>query len=326
MNRINIKISLSFIVILVLISCNKNSLEVINNNFIVINGIITTDSLLKVSITKSLPIDYYSEVYDIQNYHLSDAKVFIYEDNNLIDTLNYKKTQLHTSDPFYIDNNFYSNKTIPKSGKKYSIRVISDNYSETEASSVIPNKVIINKVDTIRKTLANVNKWMSPIQYDFIIEFTDPEYEENFYMVDFYINNGDNIMSYEGITYTSPVIEEHIKHGNIPLGVVFSDKIINGVTHQVKISINAKSIVPWMQNSPNDDFKSKIYFNLYSINKDLYNYIRTINLFTESYSNPLSEPVWVYSNVVNGKGIFAGASLYCDSVIISGKISDYINF
>ncbi|MGE5395011.1 MAG: DUF4249 family protein, partial [Candidatus Saccharibacteria bacterium] len=42
------------------------------------------------------------------------------------------------------------------------------------------------------------------------------------------------------------------------------------------------------------------------ISKDLYNYLKYLELYDYYHENPIAEPVPVYSNVKNGAGIFAG--------------------
>jgi hypothetical protein len=60
----------------------------------------------------------------------------------------------------------------------------------------------------------------------------------------------------------------------------------------------------------------KLNFNLYSINKEYYKYARSY--FTQVYkkNDMFSEPVRVYSNIVNGAGIFSSSSVSIDSSIV----------
>jgi hypothetical protein len=53
--------------------------------------------------------------------------------------------------------------------------------------------------------------------------------------------------------------------------------------------------------------KTTVYFQ--KISKDLYNYMKYLQLYDTFKDNPIAEPVPVYSNIKNGAGIFAGFTI-----------------
>jgi len=64
---------------------------------------------------------------------------------------------------------------------------------------------------------------------------------------------------------------------------------------------------------------SKIHIKLYSISEGYYNYKKSVQEWNKNKDNPFTEPVIIYSNVVNGMGILGEASCYIDSTVFVGK-------
>jgi hypothetical protein len=105
-------------------------------------------------------------------------------------------------------------------------------------------------------------------------------------------------------------------------GIAFTDKIINGRKSNFAVTILCNDIgLPFYEDDHNymedGNHKKIIYFKLYSITEEYYKYIQTLNQYSKSYDNPLSDPVLVYSNVTSGYGIFAGAALSSDSLVFT---------
>ncbi len=293
-NKIFISLVLIFIV---LVSCEK----IIDINIpdkdkkIVINSIISTDSLVKVNVSKSLNI-----LDNANAIFLNNAKVKLFEDNVFIEELH------NVSNGNYMSQSFY-----PTIGKEYKIEVSNDGLQSVSAKNKIPNKVKINSIDTLTDN--------SSENIYFTLHFTDPANDTNYYFVE--VKSKIPTFDFNTGKYTNPVMQniyimsdDKIVDANVSYnygnGITFCDKLINGQTYPLKFSIDK-------YNFSNDTNKVYIYLN--SISKDFYLYIKSFAKNIETQEDIFAEPVQVYENINNGYGIFAGYSSYVDSINVLGE-------
>lgn len=277
---------------------------------IVLNGLINSDSLIRVSVSKSI---YISDREGIVGKDLDNAKVYIYQDGLIIDSLQHD-FKVNNWGIFYPFGNYCSKKVKPLPGKEYRIVAKVPGLPDVSATTILPNPVKIEKVDT-------AEIWLDPSYEDALkcnIKFADPLDEMNYYLFEVFYKNGDQTTPINTVRFTckDPVVEEYLSDGTIErgnlAGVVFSDKVINGKTYSLNLTI-----------SRNPKFfggvklRRVIYFHLYSISKNYYKYIRTLNLHNAKFGKPLSEPVQVFSNITGGYGIFAGAAVSGDSLVFN---------
>ncbi len=81
------KSQLHWVILLFLVSCQKEEIKVPDTGRkIVINGIITTDSLINLNLSRSL---YITDPDLVEESLLNNAQAHVYENNALIDSLHY---------------------------------------------------------------------------------------------------------------------------------------------------------------------------------------------------------------------------------------------
>src|ERR1035437_6128237 len=115
---------LLFMLLIELTACQNDKLDIPDTGRkIVINGLITTDSLLNLKLSKSA---YYNDM-PIDYFDLDNAKAYFYEDNILIDSLHPVEHWPLWEIVFY-QSNYRSRNVFPKSGKKYNIKVMAPGY------------------------------------------------------------------------------------------------------------------------------------------------------------------------------------------------------
>ena len=264
---------------------------------IVVNGILSTDSLVKVNISKSLSI-----LDDKDVHFINDAIVTLYENDNFIEQLS------------SLDKGYYSTISFkPTLEKRYKVTVEASGLKSVNAENTIPNTIKINKIDTTTTQLSDETGY-SEEKLECSINFTDPQNENNYYYVfaKAYIptnyDNFGNPISYEltNIFFESDdkIIESTINYGD---GIVFSDKLINGDTYSLKIFISKYNF---------EQDTNKVYFYLNSVSKDFYLYAVSYEKHINAIYDPFVEPVQVYENINNGYGIFTGYSSFVDSITI----------
>ncbi|PKP10210.1 MAG: hypothetical protein CVU09_07510 [Bacteroidetes bacterium HGW-Bacteroidetes-4] len=290
----------------------------------VLNGLITTDSLFGVTITQS------TLVTDPEhgNEFLQNASGTIYQNNRTLDTLTNRSDKEMSERSYYYYNakNYFAMHIVPEAGKEYEIEIKYPGMKTVYAKTTIPDKVTIEKLDTTRIKLPFVNEYVSDEGFLCQISFTDPPDEENYYLIGI-IKSRSHDMNSDGIwhgdymlfTCDDAIVEEELKSGSGIYSVAFSDKSINGMAYKLTLSLKFQEIgiplLPW-EPAPYDTIRRTVlHFRLYSINKEYFTYIQELNLFYKNYRNPLAEPTQVRSNVAGGYGFFSGAAVSSDSLV-----------
>jgi hypothetical protein len=304
-------------IILFLASCQKEEIKVPDTGRkIVINGIITTDSLINLNLSRSL---YITDPGLVEESLLNNAQARVYENNALIDSLQYGgDIYINLGLDIYVPSNYRSKAGFPLPGHEYEIRVNSPGLPEASARVLIPDMVSIDHVDTsLVKLQGTFQEWESNVRLYCDIAFTDPENEKNYYLLYVYrkppfSSNTSNMV----FSCQDPIVEENLNHGTMMEGVAFSDKSINGQHHLLRVTLNGKDIgEPFYDDDFRESHLKIIYFRLYNITEAYYQYIQTLNLFLINYNNPLGEPTQVYSNIDGGYGILGGAAVSVDSLV-----------
>lgn len=290
--------------------CKQETLDIPDTGSkIVINSLLESDSLIGCNITNSIYITSDSSVSSLNN-QINNAKVAVFENGILFDSLKYSVSYFQSFDLTNLVNNYVSRSFHPKPGNQYKIKIDVFGKAEATATTAIPDIVKIDKIDTTRVILTSPGWLLSNVDMVFDIYFTDPGNEKNYYLI---FMPGDP----EKGTFQDPIVEEYLNSGTINFGIAFSDKTFNGQQHRTTLTINGSGIgYPFINNQAYPPItKTVLNFKLYSITEDYFNYIHTLNLFLKNYNNPLANPTQVYSNIQGGYGIFAGASVSSDSIV-----------
>lgn len=233
---------------------------------------------------------------------LSDAKVLLMDNQNVVDTLNYNASK-----------NRYESDLIVQQGTNLDIRVSHPMYNTLDASLYPFQKVMLKSVGELQ-SVTNDNTSLK-----FTID--DPQ-SANYYMINlkaYYSqddvdtsNIWDNYYSEkEKIYFDSD--DPSLNQGQFSRGkVLFDDKLFDGTTKEFSIFFNSYYVIE----------ADSILLNLWSVDYAFYNYFTTKITQSNTGDNPIfnSEPVNVYNSFLDGNdeiqgyGVFAVSSR--DSVII----------
>jgi len=233
---------------------------------------------------------------------LSDAKVLLMDNQNVVDTLNYNASK-----------NRYESDLIVQQGTNLDIRVSQPMYNTLDASLYPFQKVMLKSVGELQ-SVTNDNTSLK-----FTID--DPQ-SANYYMINlkaYYSQDDvdtsdiwDNYYSEkEKIYFDSD--DPSLNQGQFSRGkVLFDDKLFDGTTKEFSIFFNSYYAID----------ADSILLNLWSVDYAFYNYFTTKITQSNTGDNPIfnSEPVNVYNSFLDGNdeiqgyGVFAVSSR--DSVII----------
>jgi hypothetical protein len=286
---------------------------------LVVNSYFTADSAWAVQVSKSLSV---LDNADIK--FINDASITIYENDVWLDTLN-------ASDG---GGWYYSDRTRPSAGKKYSIEVTTPKFENTvTAEEILPEAVPITdvKISIIDSSFYR-NSWIEGngklveeingnVEGTIDITFSDPAGINNYYQISAfsyytyidYIFDPENPETMDSIIYYN---KEEVRFStddpvadnadNYISKLYFSDDIIDGQDYQLKLEFDT-----WI-----NSYDKEYYVELISMNKAGYLYRKSVKEYLNSSGDPFSEPVLIYSNIENGFGIFAGYSTVYDSVML----------
>lgn len=251
-------------------------------NMLVLKCLFTEMQEMKVILGQSIPIGKeYAE-------RISGANVVLYLDDYPYDTLNETEPGIYFSD------------IIPEQYKRYKLICEAKGFQTiTSNVSEIPEKCEIISA-TIKDSVA-IDE--SDIVSEIRVVFSDPPAQNNFYDLDILYINNDSLtdIKYYSAYYRDlgkePVLINEGLLKYYPSSLIFSDVLFNGNIYDLRVNVIYK------------DYDVMII--LRRISEDLYNYLKTLTLYSNSVDYSLwgsAEPINVISNIHNGFGIFSGYS------------------
>ncbi|HNZ71843.1 MAG TPA: DUF4249 domain-containing protein [Prolixibacteraceae bacterium] len=296
---------------------------------LVVNSICLVDSLLEVEVsaTKLIP-GFESKFRFIPN---ATVKVFVDdEETEVLQCVNVGDSVRAKLEDLFLAR--YSGKTVVKSGKKYRVEVSHPDFKHVavgEMTGAMPVLIesafveVVKNDDILDNSSSKVNA---------SITFTDTPDEENYYRLYVYLSVGEGfettkpngeegirvlVMDYfvnQQLTSSDPVFSNNNDPNNI-LGetssfgyTIFDDKLLKGKPYELSFELYEH----WAWDMAHVDTTMGgyyiVHFELQSITKDVYYYLKSIDDSNESGMGLFTEPVQVYSNIANGLGIFGAAS------------------
>ncbi len=280
------------------ISCSK---EIpfkgdLGNGFIVVNGIFENDSVMKVTLSKSTPSigevsTAPSEISSLANVTVTDnTSGEIFSSNSV----NFKGE--------------YEFGAKAKEGHSYSISVTYPDFKTATSKMTIPTPVQIQSCDVI-----NIDGFNGVQEKQIGLTINDPS-SENFYGIR--VLNIDTLFNTKSEVSISPDQNPKQTDNFSPFHQVylFSDELFNGTTKKVNVyafiyPVYNSSDTLGNTNTQETIFTPQLYqVQLYSLSKEVYNYVTSTTKAVNSNQNPLSEPVKVFTNITDGLGVFGGVS------------------
>ncbi len=297
----------------------------------VVNCIVSPDSLISVHVTKSR--FFLSNSYEFEN--VEDAKVVLVLNDSLQEELE------------HIGNGIYESKFIPKPNDKIHIYVQSAGLKETESTLIVQPKIDIISVDTTWVKIEYVNPIYDGLNNEigtrkFIkvnvkIRFKDDDNEKNYYQLFvqkkiteyFKINNGEIFeqqlynqwdIEYDDVVFGNTQSESDIfGQSSSNINRSFNDDLFNG--KEYTLSFSTITSVSEYDEGKVPDYKpasrEDLEITLNHLTKDYYLYILTANAAMNV--DIFTEPVQIYSNINNGLGIFGN----CTPVFTSFYLGEY---
>jgi hypothetical protein len=258
---------------------------------LVVNDLFTTDSLWRVSVTRSRGIKEARGGFP----PVTNATVELLEGDRVIDTL--ALDERAGSKPFYRS----TDRERPQPATEYTLRVSAPGFETAEATGRAPAPVPFG---VSRDGMPGPGP-----QFELVI--TDTEGRGNYYALFLYekIFVDGQFIGTRQLTFrsSSPLLKENVQENlderttETYRSALFSDATFRGETRAVSFQLHRFGDYSSTE-------ESRPFVVLASLSEASYEYQRTAALADDTQENPFAEPVQVHSNVRGGLGIFAGAT------------------
>ena len=270
---------------------------------LVVNSILTTDSIINASISHSVGAFDASSISYVNN-----ATVEVYEDGVLLGEMEEEASLSYDSmgepDSTYVYN-FNQN---PVAGKIYSYEIAHPDYDAVRAETTVPAAVKFNANDVTLLSEEDDEK-----HYRVRFSFNDAP-DVNFYRLrlryqnayydrfDYFESNDASMISSAGLQSDGATF-----YGD---EAFFDDEMFNGNEKEISIDFFAYNKPFWFE-EPDDDFETEYTLELTSVSESYYTYIRSLRAHYDNQDQFIfaGEPVQVFTNIENGLGVLGSMSL-----------------
>ncbi len=290
-----------FILIFVFLGCKKELPypDVEKKDLIVVNGLLNPNNDPIIHLSQTCHI---TEL-DCEQHSLLNAQVFLKDEsgNSLVELL-------HSENGIYVADDFQVN-----SNKQYSIEVASTGLETVTAKTTTPNSFNCHLIGK------NEEIYQKYICRTFKIEIEDNPNEANYYLINGWVDilNGQHSddQEFESNGYIFPhtgFLTRDVNAENntmiagldiipYPLDFIFlKDENFNGQTYELEFGLHDFDL------SFDPDWELEAHIYVKSVNKEVYDYFKSITNYKLTRGNPFSEPHQIFSNIENGVGIFGG--------------------
>lgn len=178
---------------------------------------------------------------------------------------------------------------------EYTLRVTYPGYNTVTATQVMPDAAQVDSVEVIEGGYIDPQDGtMDEIKF----RITDDGAVTNYYMVKVWVESTDTTWwgepgySYNVDLRTNEPSAESLFYGSL---LLLTDVAFNGRTVDVSLGAYLNN---WSGANENR------YLEVYSITRDYYTYLRSLDTYDQSSGNPFAEPSFLFDNTTSGFGFF----------------------
>ena len=271
---------------------------------LVVNSILTTDSMINASISHSVGAFDASSISYVNN-----ATVEVYEDGVLLGDMDEQASLSYDSSGELDSTYVYNFNHNPVAGKIYSYEIAHPDYEAVRAETNVPAAVKLNVNDVTLLSEEDYEK-----HYRVRFSFNDAP-EDNFYRLrlrnpntydgfDYFESNDASMISSAGVQSDGATF-----YGDEAL---FDDEMFNGTEKEISIDFfDYKSF--WFEE---EGIEVQFILELTSVSESYYTYIRSLRAHYDNQDQFIfaGEPVQVFTNIENGLGVLGSMSV--DNVLL----------
>lgn len=267
---------------------------------LVVNSILTTDSLINASISHSVGAFDASSISYVNN-----ATVEVYEDGVLLGEMD-EEASLSYDFMGELDSTYvYNFNHSPVAGKIYSYEIVHPDYEAVRAETTVPAEVKLNVNEVTLLSEQDYEK-----HYRVRFSFNDAP-EDNFYRLrlrnpnayydgfDYFESNDASIISSAGVQSDGATF-----YGDEAL---FDDEMFNGTEKEISIDFFDYKY-SWFEE---EGVEVQFILELTSVSESYFTYIRSLRAHYDNQDQFIfaGEPVQVFTNIENGLGVLGSMSV-----------------
>jgi hypothetical protein len=275
---------------------------------LVIISTFSPDRPFEVSVSSTRPA-----LIPSQTEFISDAEVALFQEASFLEQFRFIPGSPGVR-PFY-----RSGEYSPVPGTLYTVAISAPGYPSVKATGSVPQRVDVSSIEAVHHGFSIGNKPDELLHnYTISVIFDDPFAFRNYYHLRFH----QEVLTYrfsEGDTVILSRRLQHISFGSginnntitayLDDGVLFEDSSFNG--RRVNFSFPIQTLI-----EPDRELLGQLYLELRTVSEDYYRFYSSVARQQENPGPPYTEPVIVYSNVEQGRGVFAGYHAAMDSTRI----------
>lgn len=306
-----------FLILFAVSSCEKNIdfTGKVPESLVVVNGIVESDSILSIHISKS-------------KFFLANGNEFASVDNADVSVF---VNGVYKEKLAPISGGIYRASFVPSNNDSISYKIFVSGNKVIDCGAKMPSAPVIISIDTIHKQLSayptgtystkldgtyvltDTTGWRLSLEMKVKVKIKDAPLKRNFYQVApvFVIpktsNSNNNSTGYIEVTLEG-LLSENDADDILDISDsynylnIFPDDTFNAKEYVITYTIRGNTIVDVA-----DIDSSYLYLNLRELSADYYNYLNTTQL-QSSVDGFFSEQVQVFSNIKNGVGIIGSYS------------------
>ncbi|MDQ3072664.1 MAG: DUF4249 domain-containing protein [Bacteroidota bacterium] len=263
-----------------------------NESLLVVNSFFNPGDTWQVNVSKSRNMQQRMQNVDVEN-----ARVTLYEDGVLLDTMRY------TSGGNYV---LTTHKPVP--GKTYTLKVSAPGFPDVESEQRLESRILI---ESLTYDYINDPNGQGMQQPRLKIKFTDVPSQKNYYqiVVSSMLQGPFGEMSRECIFSEDPVVDA-VLFDNCN-GLLFDDNLFEGRSYELAVPVG------WGRDTTGGTGEEMLYqVELRTLTEAMFEYQRTYSLQKNSEGDPFAQPVQVYNNITSGYGVFGGFRSDMDSIVV----------
>lgn len=174
----------------------------------------------------------------------------------------------------------------------YSLRVSAPGFPDATAEQTMPARVDIISVNYQAEGGINPDGAKTNTLF---VEFQDPAGEDNYYLLEAFVSVPDTFIPPGIYEYNLCLATEDVLAESHKCGLLFRDGPIDGKNYTLKT---------YFLDNVHEIPGATVTVRLFSISRDRYLFLRTLDLYYNAQDNPFAEPVVVHNNIESGVGIF----------------------
>ena len=245
----------------------------------------------------------------------SDAEVLLYVDGQFAEKLQHS------------DDGLYMGETIAEALHEYACKVVIPGYDTLFAQTQMPEKPVITRVEIMEDATIDDEGRTCPA---FLITFSNEPDRHLYYKASidalFRNNYGSGYSIQKGTMNSSINTDDPVLLNEGSDRLLFSNEIINDTAYTLKVN-SWFSNYGWGGNHSGSTYVRSgwVVVRMHGLSESAYHYLKSQDAYEEpdAYTNlflGVLTPLNLYSNVENGKGVFAAiAPMACDTIFINSE-------